>query len=121
MNRTKILSITAVIAIIVLLFVCSDLSLIASPTRENFFNRRRRWKKPRCSGSGCTFYDKFGYYRNHGDYFEHNKYRLEYPSYPMYYYEYPNDYFLRSFYHHPRYGQHGHRGYPRHDYFHRRY
>lgn len=57
-------------------------------------------QKPKCSGSGCTFYDKWGYFRDFSDYYEHNQsslpyYYFQYPSYPLYFNRYPGDYFRR--------------------------
>ena len=55
-------------------------------------------QRPNCSGSGCTFYDKWGYFRDFSDFYEQNKYNLpyyylQYPSYPLYFNRYPNNYF----------------------------
>ena len=112
MNRTNILLITAVIALI---FLCSDVYFglgSDSDIKEGFRSRRHRrgrrrrhrfrrgryrQQRPMCSGSGCSFYDKFGYYRNRDDYYKHNQYRYQYPSYPLVYSDYPNDYFIDNF------------------------
>lgn len=105
MNRTNILLITAVIALI---FLCSDVYFGLgddSDIKEGFRPRRhRRFRRgryrqhyPMCSGSGCSYYDKFGYYRNWNDFYEHNQYRYQYPSYPLVYSDYPNDYFIDNF------------------------
>ena len=107
MNRTNILLITAVIALI---FLCSDVYFGLgddSNIKEGFRPRRHRFgrhlrhhlwtRRPMCSGSGCSFYDKFGYYRNWNDFYEHNQYRFQYPSYPLVYSDYPNDYFIDNF------------------------
>ena len=103
MNRTNILLITAVIALI---FLCSDVYFGLgddSDIKEGFRPRRhRRFRRgryrqhyPMCSG--CSYYDKFGYYRNWNDFYEHNQYRFQYPSYPLVYSDYPNDYFIDNF------------------------
>ena len=112
MNRTNILLITAVIALI---FLCSDVYFGLgddSDIKEGFRSRRHhggrrrrhrfrrgryRQHRPMCSGSGCSHYDKFGYYRNWNDFYEHNQYRFQYPSYPLVYSDYPNDYFIDNF------------------------
>jgi len=110
MNRTKILLITAVIALI---FLCSDVYFgLDNDVKEGFRQRRPRrggrrrgrfirgryrQRRPMCSGSGCSYYDKFGYYRNWNDFYEHNQYRFQYPSYPLVYSDYPNDYFIDNF------------------------
>ena len=109
-HRTRILLSIALFAII---FLCSDfyysfnLNDINSENKEGFINtnyrtgslRRRRFRKPHmyrrpmCSGSGCSFYDKFGYYRSWDDFYEHNQYRFRYPFYPFVFSDYPNDLF----------------------------
>jgi hypothetical protein len=109
-DRTKILLSFALFALI---FLCSDfyyslkIDDLGPEQKEDFINFRRRrgrrgrrgrygrrgpyWlRRPMCSGSGCSFYDKYGYYRNWNDYYEHNQYRFQYPSYPLIYSEYPN-------------------------------
>lgn len=112
-DRTKIL---LGIALFALIFLCSDfyyslkLDDLGPEEKEGFINRRGRrrgyrgryrrpfWsRRPMCSGSGCSFYDKYGYYRNWDDYYEHNQYRFQYPSYPLVYSDYPNDYFIDKY------------------------
>lgn len=114
-DRTKIL---LAIAIFSLIFLCSDflyslkIDDLEPESIEGFRNRRRKgrrglrkryrrpywFRKSRCSGSGCSFYDKYGYYRNMDDYYEHNQYRFKYPSYPLVYSDYPNDYFIDKYF-----------------------
>jgi hypothetical protein len=112
-DRTKILLSFALFALI---FLCSDfyyslkIDDLGPEQKEDFINFRRRRgfgrcrycngrgfgrcrycrRRPMCSGSGCSFYDKYGYYRNLNDYYDHNQYRFQYPSYPLIYSEYPN-------------------------------
>lgn len=105
MKRTNILLIIAVIALI---FLCSDVYFSLNGNIEEGFRQRRhryghrrrnrfRQRRPMCSGSGCSYYDKYGYYRNWNDFYEHNQYRFQYPSYPLVYSDYPNDYFIDNF------------------------
>ncbi len=105
MKRTNIL---LIIALISLIFLCSDVYFsLDSDVKEGFRQRRhrrggrirRRYRQryPMCSGSGCSYYDKFGYYKNSNDFYEHNQYRYQYPSYPLVYSDYPNDYFIDNF------------------------
>lgn len=81
------------------LFICIFitiilLSCVVRHKRENYHSNKK------CSGSGCTFYDNYGYYRNFEDYYEYNiypYYRYQYPyyryQYPYYRYQYPYTFF----------------------------
>ena len=64
--------------IILILVITNSVRNQGCKSCEGYHNYPQRWRTmlPKCSGSGCTFYDKYGYYRNPYDYWENNKYYI---------------------------------------------